>query len=266
MKSRIYIPTRGRPSVPTFWALPEELQRQTTLVIREDEEELYQCVPVDYVLLPKKVEGLSATRQWILENSGRYVMQLDDDFASFNIKPHMDDWKLMRASPRQIVDLFNLVDYWITEKVAHAGIMDRVRAATPSTRGQYQTRQLCAQFLAYDNRVLRKEQIRFDRVLLSQDKDVCLQLLELGYENRISRRYSYNCKAGDSPGGCALYRTEKLRREQSDLLANLHPEGIIRQRKKRMKTKGGRVFFRAKNHVNWRLAFGARITERRSKC
>ena len=267
MRSMIVIPSRGRPKVPTFWALPPVLRKRTTLVIRRDEEGLYEDVPATKVLLPPRVEGLSATRQWILDNiNSRFVMQLDDDFSSFNYKPRMDDWALRRLNSAGVLRMFELVDYWITAGgFAHAGIMDRIRSAHPSDGGLYETNRLCAQFLAYDTRVLKGEKLRFDRVLLSQDKDMCLQLLELGYANRVSRRYSYNCAAPDTSGGCATYRTEKLRREQSDLLKSLHPEGVIRQRTKRVKSKNLKYIFRAKNYVNWRKAFNSRISERRMK-
>lgn len=264
MKAHIYIPTRGRPKVPTFWALPKKLRSRTTLVIRKDEQDLYKDVPCKKLVLPARVEGLSATRQWILKNTPhRYMIQIDDDFRSFNYKKDMDQWGLRIASEAEVLRMFAMIEHWLTSGFAHCGIMDRVRAAKPGT-SMYQSNQLCAQFLAYDVKVLRTEKIRFDRVQLSQDKDVCLQLLELGYENRISRRFSYNNAPGDWDGGCSIYRTEKMRRDQSALLASLHPKGVIRRRVKPVKSKGV-IINRAKNYVNWRLAFRSRINKRRGK-
>jgi len=262
MKARIVIPTRARPEVKTFYNLPKEIQKRTVLVIRPDEEWLYEAIPCKKIMLDKGVEGLSPTRQWILDNiDDRYVIQLDDDFSSYSFKPDMRQWKLIKATPRQVVEMFELVDFWLRKCVVHAGIMDRVRAAQPSKSGEeYSENTLCMQFLGYDQKILQEEGVRFDRVRLAQDKDVCLQLLERGYGNRVSKRFSYNCSGTDTTGGCAVYRTEKLRIKQAKLLARLHP-GIVTQIQKTVK-KHGETITRMKNRVSWKLAFCSRIKDR----
>src|SRR5262245_13998567 len=90
MIKEIFIPSRGRATkLVTPYTLPKELRNRCIVVVRPDEIDQYEDLHqrLEFAELPKSVEGLSATRQWILHNSeNRWHVQLDDDITAINFK------------------------------------------------------------------------------------------------------------------------------------------------------------------------------------
>ena len=249
----IYIPSRSRPNVRTMQIIPRELLKRTRIVVRPDEEKLYAAAGYkNLIILPKKIEGLSPTRQWILENSEtRYQIQLDDDFSSLAYKPNLKVFGgLRKASEKELLECFLLMREWLSA-YAHCGISDRVGSAR--SQDEFKENTLLMQFLCYDTKVVLKSKSRFDRFTLAQDKDMTLQLLTKGYKNIVSRRFSYNCAATGAKGGCDIYRTEKMRTEQMNLFAEEYP-GIVKVVQKPVKANG-EVIMRTKKIVYWNKAY-----------
>lgn len=250
----IYIPSRARAEkLVTPYTLPKKLRDITTVVVRRDELDEYEerHPTLRFEALPKGIEGLSPTRQWILEeSSGRLHCQLDDDITAINYKPNPKKFGgLKKADSGMFIDCFHLLEKWMSEgMIGHVSFTDRVSAARPS-KGPFYENGRIAQTLFYDRRAIKNAGARFDRVALMQDLDMNLQLLAAGYRNRIATVYSYNVRGEDSPGGCVLYRTDKLKQKVGRQMEKLHP-GITTMA---TKEKYGRTYFYMK--TDWRKAY-----------
>lgn len=257
---KIYIPSRGRADkVTTLQALPAGLRESCTIVVRHDEADLYKSKPEFFgkvLVMPKDINGLSATRQWILEQADeRFHAQLDDDITGFCFKPKSKIYGGVRRIPssnRAINDAVKTLIDWISvQGIAHVGIAERFMAARPSERPYYENNRL-GQFTIWDLKVLRKVGARFDRIKLMQDLDMNLQLLEAGYPSRVLTRVSYVAKPEQFKGGCSIYRTDDLKRKMCDKMARLH-KGIVESK---VKVKFGRTYYHLR--TSWRNALGER--------
>jgi hypothetical protein len=229
-----------------------ELQRHVVIVVRQDEAVSYRKHnPFANVLaMDKGVNGLSATRQWILEHAKeRFHVQLDDDITGFCFKPRSKVYGGVRRIYKEtpIIEAVRTMRSWIEEGLAHVGMSERFMAARPSPRPYYENGRT-GQFMMYDLRVLRKLNVRFDRVRLMQDLDMNLQLLRAGYPNRVLTKISYVAKPEDYAGGVASYRDDKLKEQMCKKLARLH-KGIVTYKTKR---KFGRRYHYLR--TSWRRA------------
>jgi hypothetical protein len=255
MIKTIYIPSRGRAKkLQTPYTLPKSLRKRCVVVVRKDEVDEYKELhpALNFAVLPKRIEGLSPTRQWILEEAEeRWHVQLDDDITAINHKPVSTKFGgLKKVDPSHFVNCFELLEKWLKEGIAHVSFTDRVSAARPSKKDYYENGRI-AQTLFYDKRAIKDAGARFDRCALMQDLDMNLQLLGAGFKNRIATVYSYNARAEDAAGVCVLYRTDELKQKVGRQMMKLHP-GITEMREKQ---KYGRTYFYMK--TDWKKAFNA---------
>jgi hypothetical protein len=58
------------------------------------------------------------------------------------------------------------------------------------------------------------------------DFDLTLQLLRLGFQNRVSNEFCHS-QVSHTPGGCSIYRTSAMQTESAHRLARYHP-GFVR--------------------------------------
>lgn len=252
----IYVPSRGRAQkLTTPYVLPFALEHRIVVVVRYDELHEYANAAkedrqFEFLALPKNFKGgLSETRQWILEQSNdRYLIMLDDDITGINIKKDLSAYgTIVKSDPNEFIKCFAQLRRWMDDGFAHVSFADRFIAARPSKLPYYENGRI-AQTLFYNRDVLVKHRIRFDRVALMQDLDVNLQLLGLGYRNRVSVKYSFNSRWYGQPGGCSAYRTSELHDKVARKMEKLHP-GIT---KLIPKPKGGGMTMR----TSWTKAFG----------
>lgn len=253
----IYIPSRGRAGlVTTPAALPKQLAKLCTIVVRHDEIEEYREASPDlrYLVMPKGVEGISATRQWILDKAkGKYLCMVDDDITGFCFKPLSTKYGgIRRCKASKLVPAFKLLLSWVQSgKFAHVGISERYMAARPSERPWFENNRM-GQFTIWNLTLLKCLKLRFDRVPLMQDLDMNLQLLAHGYPSRVLTRVSFVAKPENYKGGCSIFRTTPFKMRACRKLANIH-KGIIEVH---LKEKGGEDYYFLK--TKWRLALKGR--------
>lgn len=236
---KVFIHTRGRAgNVKTLDNIPDFVLKNHFLVVRKDEEELYrEAHPKSKIIvLPKKVDGLSATRQWLLDydNDSVFVM-LDDDITGYSLKPFKDSWKMQPASDRQVDTAWrNMLMHGNTGKYGIVSMVDRFSASRLSSG--WLENQFTWKIFVINRRIIKKTKARFDRVLIAQDVDMVLQLFRAGVKTMVSVMVSMNSPGIDAKGGCSIYRTDKLRVQEYKKLETLHP-GLCEVR---MKFKDGR--------------------------
>jgi glycosyltransferase involved in cell wall biosynthesis len=230
----IYISSLGRPDKQvTLKYLPKRWRDSTKIVVVPEEEDLYKKWDVDLLVLPKDIEkGLSANRQFLLENStGPFVCFLDDDL-DFHVRT--EGIKLKKCSPRDVGKLLDLWVEWLEEGLAIVGVSPR--GGNNHVLEEYEECTRLMSGYAFNRDILLENKVRFDAVILRQDFHVVLSLLELGYPNRVSYSYAHGQSSGSgSSGGCAAYRTSDLMKSEAFKLQKLHP-GVVMPVVKKSKT------------------------------
>jgi hypothetical protein len=238
---KYYIHTRGRAgNVKTLASLPAFIRERAVLVVRPEETKAYMVAhPDNDVLpLPRSVDGLSATRQWLLERDKEQVfVMMDDDITGYNYKPVLSGWKMKKCGTEKVLAAWQTMlaeaekgDYGIVSMV------DRVSAARPYKKA-WAENVFTWKILVINRHVVRRAKARFDRVLIAQDVDMVLQLFRAGVKTLASVQVSMNASAIDAKGGVSIYRTDKLRLREYRKLERLHP-GLCELR---MKHKDGRM-------------------------
>jgi len=263
----IYIPTRGRlEKQATLKKIPEKWIPYTRLVVGEEEADSHIEKYGKELIMISPIEGLSAKRQWIMENAhSRYLLFLDDDLRFYTRNGNTS----IASTEDDMNDLFNLIFYWISDlKYAHAGLSSKSHqfhyiCETKEEQNPKNYIEIGKMWAAYGYNVdiFEKENIKFDRLPLMQDFDVTLSLLERGYPNRITYKYAHDQVGGSgSPGGCAFYRTNKLMKETAYKLEKLHP-GVVDVVLKTSKTKwkGLSSNTRVDVNIHWKNAYRKKI-------
>lgn len=221
----IYIPTRGRVEKQFTWdSLSPELKEITTLVCPEEEAEAHQRKGRKVFVRP--INGLSAVRQWILENAKhRYIVMPDDDLKFYNrISP--DVWNLHASGDTEMNILFDRIYYNLKESYVHGGVSPRQmnNQHFPATKIENSKNNAV---LAIDRKILLQENIRYDYMPLMSDYSVTLQLFKLGYPNFIITDYAWNQGgATGAKGGCSNYRTPDLQGEVAEAMAARYPDVV----------------------------------------
>lgn len=229
---RFYVPSRNRPQCVT----PETLIRygvpskDIKIVVRPDEYDMYRQEWDDHLLmvLPITVNGLSATRQWLLENTvGKYQCQIDDDITSFGIKASILEFGGVHTfSDKRSFDLMikKFVD-WLEEGITAASTQDRVAVARPSSK-RYKDCTRIGQVIFLNRHEIVKRGWRFDRCQIYADQDMALQIVRGGGLTRVSHEYAHNMRPIYAPGGVQVYRTQKVINSSAKKLCELHP-GLV---------------------------------------
>jgi hypothetical protein len=220
---KIYIPTHKRYNRQITWrGLPPSVQADTKLVISSGETPHYaQGLPL--LETPPEVQGIGATRQWILDNAeGNHIVMLDDDLTF--ARRRLDDPS--RFVPASVLDM----EKWHHDMDNHLNSYAHVSMG-PRENGNRKTDLYyecgrAMRVLAFDLEVLRREGVRFNPELVQDDFDITLQLLKKGYQNLIVGWMVHNQSGSGAAGGASEYRDIAKHNESIKKLAALHP-GLV---------------------------------------
>jgi hypothetical protein len=221
---RIYIPTFGREKdQKTFNTLPKQLQEQAVLVVDSREKKLYPGFPT--LVCPPSVNTIGKVRQFIVDKHdvvryGPKIVMLDDDLG-FGTRRADDPGKFVAATQKDIVACFKDLEKLLST-YAHAGVVAREGGNRFAEAGPLVECTRLLRVLAYDVSVLRKEKVRFDRIIIMEDFDVALQLLRKGYKNAALTGWCQGQGSSNAPGGCSTYRTMEKQKEGAEGLFRLH--------------------------------------------
>lgn len=217
----------------------------------------------EVIIVPSEWNGISRTRQWILTQlpgdcqrrwgfTPRTVMMADDDLW-FCHRPKIDDpyMPYINTDPYHMHRMIELLTGWLEMGIVHVGLISRQANRILNMRWQQPGRQM--NIHAYDVQALRKIPLKWDRVPVMEDFDITLQLLSLGYVNRISCRYAWT-QTSNSDGGCSTYRTADVQAAAAHKLAKLHP-GVVKILEKEAKTWKNKLTARVDVRVRWLKAY-----------
>ena len=231
---KFYVPSRGRPSCQTPHTLHRfGVQKQDIIVVvRPDEQNKYADIGFELHVLPKKVQGLSQTRQHLIEQFTKIHCQIDDDITGFLFKPDTSQWAVVPITKvsafRKMIDIF---EQWLDTGITACSTQDRVGLAHPSN-SSFKDYARIGQMIFLNPKTIIRRGYRFDRVKLYADQDMALQIVRGGDVTRVSCTYGHTMKPTYAPGGCQAYRNQKCIDESANKLVKLHP-GLVRLRWKR---------------------------------
>lgn len=222
---RIFIPTYGRSeNQVTFNNLPETIQINTRLVIQDREREKYEKIPsFNKLVLPAHIRGIGPTRQFLIDNY-RTVLMLDDDLDFATRRADIPE-RFRASTPEDIENMLEAIVNTLDEGFHMVGVSGREGANRDTSQFKDCVRQL--RIHAINCEFFREKNIRFDRVEFMEDFDATLQLLELGYPNRVLNGWVHNQHAGsNATGGCSEERTMEKQTEAAYRLQELHPKFV----------------------------------------
>lgn len=238
----IYIPTRGRAEQQTTLKnLPRQLRKITYLVVDENEyssHEQYINRVKGIIKFPKKwgkniyynFGCTSDKKQFLSEQASKRYFFLADDDLTFSCRK---DGRLLKATNAEMYSAFKTLYSWMkNDGIAHVGFS--CRSGNNRIEADYVEAHRCIMFVGFDLDKIHKENIRMNRLAIRSDFDTTLQLLETGHNNRVLYTFAQGHKGSNSQGGCAIYRTEKMMKQNAYDLAALHP-GIIKVSEKKTK-------------------------------
>lgn len=251
----IYIHTAGRPSSQiTLRSFPSEVIKRTRLVVQEKEKQHYYPFKENVVVLPKNIERLSPTRQWILENAETEKFVMMDDDLTFAYRTPFTGTKLHKSTPDTIISMFNDIEH-LLDRYNHVGVSAREGNNRIQNNVKENTRMM--RLLAFNKLEVLKTGARFDRIDTKQDFDMNLQLLRKGHKNAVLYNYSHNQPGSNNTGGCSVYRDSEMMNRCSHELAELHPEFVKVVEKTTKTSWGGGV--RTDVRIEWKKAYESYI-------
>jgi hypothetical protein len=184
---------------------------------------------VEVVGVPETHRGISKKREYIINRlapklGARYVAMFDDDL-SFCHRPRLakPDMPYINSDPYHMHRMVEMMTMWLEKGFVHVGLVARQANRKVGVPWQQPGRLMNA--YAYDTAAIRNLMLEGDvhlgRVPVMEDFDLTLQLLQLGYPNRISCRYGWTTTS-NLAGGCSSYRTAELQARAAKKLAKLH--------------------------------------------
>lgn len=259
---KIYIPTRGRLNDQiTVNNLPRKLQAEVILVVDKAEEKAHKDMYGHgwIIAVPEDCNSIGKVRQFIVDQHnvkkhGPKIMMLDDDLGFDERRMDIPE-RFIQAKTETIVKNFSAVEK-LLDDYAHGGIRYR-QLANVAPLIDYNCRVLRA--LAYDVDVLRKHNVRFDRIIVMEDFDVTLQLLRLGYSNFSISTIIQGQGSSNAVGGCSIYRDHLRQAEGANGLAALHPD-FVKVRTAKTNWKGWGSDERVDVTVRWKKAYESSLS------
>jgi len=267
---RIMIPTLNRiHEQHTYNSLPKKYQDKVIFVVQAHEYDEMKSIYGDQVAcLPKEINKLSPTRQWIQENYGdeRYVVVDDDAHAWHYKEPVMIDgkevWGFKNGVSRKFTDedfdtLFREVNEFMDNGIVHVGMLaSNMKPTSEPNRYPIRSNERIMQIVFYDGPNL-PDDIEWTRVTMGQDIDVNLQLLSKGYENRIFSKYCLCTSETSAKGGCQVYRTVENHNESQRKIAEMWP-GIVKLKEKEVPSGPWKGQKKLMMTVQWKKCLNSR--------
>lgn len=225
----VAVPSKGRAGQSRTVDL---LGSRATLFVPEIEADSYRaCYPGHTVVdVPMSVRGITATRNWILDNAGdEHVVMIDDDVR-------LHGWTELRdeTSRKQSLTANEWVDEWaklfsVTESMGYRiwGV-----ATDGATRAIYPWKPFLwrSYITASCMGIINDGRTRFDESFpVKEDYELTLRcLVEDG--GVVAARYLYwvNQHWGGRGGGCVDYRTQQMEADAIRRLQRKYP-GMVRQ-------------------------------------
>lgn len=222
----IAIPSKGRPTgVKSQKHLPS-----ARVYVPENEIASYQRAGVsNLVAVPSSVRGITATRNWILDNTDdKWVVMVDDDVKA-------QGW--VKLEPFKTRQLFLIEAQWLDECVRLFDLTEQAKyriwgvATQNAPRAVYPWKPILfrsyvtASFMG----IINDGRTRFDeRFRVKEDYELNLRCIKEDGGVIAARYLHWTNSHWTDQGGCAAYRTQLMELRCIKLLMQMYP-GMIRR-------------------------------------
>jgi len=256
---QIVIPSyRRMPRQSTLGYLPPDWCLRTTLVLDEHDtklKSLYDIRGAAILTHPPEIDTIAKKRAWIIQQPQFKKIVMFDDDLRFAVRTG-EGTKLRQAT---IEDLSNRLESLETclNSIIHAGWSARQGNnnckydEVINTRMTFTLGYRCDKIreLVADNKV------ELGRVRTREDMELTVQLLKLGYPNKVDFTIAADQVAGyAAKGGCSEERSVESSNADAEQFAALHP-GFVKVVEK--KYQGS--INRKEVIVQWKKAYDSRI-------
>lgn len=257
MDLQIFIPTLGRiDRQATLANIPNKLLPITWLVVDSEEFQEFDRKFDDHInIMTCPHKGIAKVRKFIMERAtSRHVMFMSDDLRFYHrgkLSESGEYHHLEDNSDKQTCAMVELLYRWLESGFAHVGVSPRqFNRHCPKT---FKDVDRMHDLYAYDKHVFLAQEIKWDRVAVMEDMDVTLQLLTLGFPNRVSYQYVWNQYGSNAKGGCSTYRTYEVQAAAAEKMERLWPDFVTVVERK---VKGwGPMNIRKDIRVQWKKAY-----------
>ena len=270
---RIIIATLGRVhDQKTYHSLPDKYKDKVTFIVQPHEFEEMKSIYGDKVVcLPKEVNRLPITREWIHNEyqNERYLV-CDDDCHAWHYKEPVimegkEVWGFKNGVSRMFTlndfdNMFDEVNKLMDSGIVHVGMLNSsMKPTSEPNRYPIRSNERIGGIVFYDGPNVPQD-LQWTRVLAGEDIDVNLQLLSRGYENRVLTKYCFCISETSAVGGCEVYRNVQNHNEAQRVLANLWP-GIINIREKVVPSGPWKGQTKLNITVQWKKALNSKKSE-----
>jgi len=248
----IVIPTRGRWNEQiTLSNIPIPRRNSVLLVVRPDEWAQHSRFGPNVMVLPEGVEGIAATRDWIIDKFPTdLICMLDDDLRFFSRRED-DRTKFQPATPDSLETMFQEIEDAL-QHYGHVSIAPREGANRNTNRHIFNTRTM--RVLAYDAALIKKHNLKFGPATLMCDFHMGLSLLELGFSNVVLNYWCNDQKTSNAPGGCSTPDRLERQADAARWLAEHHAPHVKLVTKQTKTAWGGKE--RIDVVIQWKKAYG----------
>jgi len=220
MKFQIYIPSKGRAGKVTT----HKLVNNPIICVPKNEVDEYRKYHEEVMSVPNSIYGITATRNYILDNAEcKNVIMIDDDAVTVQ---YHENGKKQNLKPNEIDSLFengfDMCDDVGTNLFGYSVNSDRLLYR------YFKPIYFCNVIVGNMMGIVNDGQ-RFDENLkLKEDYDFFLQTI-LKYKYAIKfTKYFFSVKHLTNSGGCVDYRTKELERESIKYLQSKWGKSIIK--------------------------------------
>ena len=230
----IYIPTLKRlDHQTTYDRMPAQVRKNITMVCPKEEVKEHEAR--GRLALAGPV-GIAPTRDFIVKHAyeagQKKIVMFDDDITS---QRRRADGKITDCSPEEVVEALGWLERTL-DTVVHCGWSTRFLGyGNPATVAEPSRMMHC---LAYRVDELARLGVGFSKNMLDprhfaiDDMNMTIQLLLLGYPNRVSLEWRLRTMGSNAVGGASTWRTAQQQSYNSLQLATVYPQCVKRREKK----------------------------------
>lgn len=227
----IAIPSKGRAGLTTT---DKYFPNLGTFFIPESEYHQYKGLVKNIVCIPKEVQGITPTRNWILKNTTeRHVVMLDDDVKSAGyVRRYERNVKHVKIKDE---------GFWAEEFLRYFEMTEQLdfklwgMRTESSTKGAVPQKPIITKCYVLGScmGIVNDGEYYFDESFkVKEDYELCLRNIKenggvLGIRYAYWENFHYT-----TDGGCKDYRTIDMEREAIKKLIKLYP-GMIRSAKRK---------------------------------
>jgi len=227
----IAVPSKGRAGLTTTNKI---LPNLSTFFIPESEYHQYKGIVKNIECVPKEVRGITATRNWILENSNeQWVVFLDDDAKNVGYRK-LEERKTKKIEIRD-------EGFWSEEFLKYFDLTEQLgykiwgTRTESSPRGTYPYKPFLTRsyVTASCMGIVNDGEYLFDPDFkVKEDYEICLRHIRDKGGILAVRYLHWENEHWTTDGGCKDYRTIEMERDAIKRLIKLYPSMISSAKRK----------------------------------